>query len=80
MHNRSKNRGNRALSEQPVLVEARPTYRIITLNRPDRLNTIVPPMPDEFEAVMANYRRPNLSHQAQSCLRVACRSAAPTTQ
>jgi 2-(1,2-epoxy-1,2-dihydrophenyl)acetyl-CoA isomerase len=40
MHNRSKNRGNRALSEQPVLVEARPTYRIITLNRPNRLNAI----------------------------------------
>jgi hypothetical protein len=29
----------------------------ITLNRPDRLNTIVPPMPDEFEAaVMAAVR------------------------
>ena len=25
----------------------------ITLNRPDRLNTIVPPMPDEFEAAIA---------------------------
>ena len=25
----------------------------ITLNRPDRLNTIVPPMPDEFEAAVA---------------------------
>src|ERR1700719_3620447 len=24
----------------------------ITLNRPDRLNTIVPPMPDEFEAAV----------------------------
>jgi hypothetical protein len=26
----------------------------ITLNRPDRLNTIVPPMPDEFEAATAD--------------------------
>ena len=25
----------------------------ITLNRPDRLNTIVPPMPDEIEAAVA---------------------------
>ncbi len=25
----------------------------VTLNRPDRLNTIVPPMPDEFEAAIA---------------------------
>jgi 2-(1,2-epoxy-1,2-dihydrophenyl)acetyl-CoA isomerase len=33
-------RGNRAVSEPPVLVEARPTYRIITLNRPQRLNAI----------------------------------------
>jgi len=24
----------------------------ITLNRPDRLNTIAPPMPDEFEAAI----------------------------
>ena len=24
----------------------------ITLNRPERLNTIVPPMPDEFEAAV----------------------------
>ena len=24
----------------------------ITLNRPDRLNTIVPPMPDEFETAV----------------------------
>jgi enoyl-CoA hydratase len=32
-----------------------PTFPVatITLNRPDRLNTIVPPMPDEFEAAIA---------------------------
>jgi 2-(1,2-epoxy-1,2-dihydrophenyl)acetyl-CoA isomerase len=28
------------VSEQPVLVEARPTYRVITLNRPARLNAV----------------------------------------
>src|SRR5438067_7212465 len=28
------------VSEEPVLVEARPTYRVITLNRPSRLNAI----------------------------------------
>jgi enoyl-CoA hydratase len=28
------------------------TVATITLNRPDRLNTIVPPMPDEFEAAV----------------------------
>jgi enoyl-CoA hydratase len=26
----------------------------ITLNRPERLNTIVPPMPDEFEAAVGS--------------------------
>src|SRR3978361_1039267 len=29
----------------------------ITLNRPDRLNTIVPPMPDEFEHAMTAANR-----------------------
>jgi 2-(1,2-epoxy-1,2-dihydrophenyl)acetyl-CoA isomerase len=28
------------VSEQPVLVEARPTYRVIMLNRPSRLNAV----------------------------------------
>jgi 2-(1,2-epoxy-1,2-dihydrophenyl)acetyl-CoA isomerase len=28
------------LSEPPVLIDARPTYRIITLNRPSRLNAV----------------------------------------
>jgi 2-(1,2-epoxy-1,2-dihydrophenyl)acetyl-CoA isomerase len=40
MHNPLQNQRNRPLSEQPVLVEARPTYRIITLNRPARLNAV----------------------------------------
>ena len=29
----------------------------ITLNRPDRLNTIVPPMPDEVQAAVGAGRR-----------------------
>lgn len=28
------------MSEEPVLIEARPTYRVITLNRPARLNAV----------------------------------------
>ena len=33
----------------------------ITLNRPERLNTIVPPMPDEIEAAMIQANRdPNI--------------------
>jgi 2-(1,2-epoxy-1,2-dihydrophenyl)acetyl-CoA isomerase len=39
MHNRLKSK-EPPVSEQPVLIEARPTYRIITLNRPSRLNAI----------------------------------------
>jgi enoyl-CoA hydratase len=34
----------------------------ITLNRPDRLNTIVPPMPDEFETAV---REATLDHQVK---------------
>jgi enoyl-CoA hydratase len=30
---------------------------IITLNRPDQLNTIVPPMPDEVEQAVASATR-----------------------
>src|SRR3954447_6036855 len=39
MHNRLTSK-EPPVSEPPVLVEARPTYRIITLNRPARLNAI----------------------------------------
>jgi 2-(1,2-epoxy-1,2-dihydrophenyl)acetyl-CoA isomerase len=40
MHNPWQNQRNRPVSDAPVLVEARPTYRIVTLNRPARLNAV----------------------------------------
>jgi enoyl-CoA hydratase len=40
------------VSYETVLYAADGPIATITLNRPDRLNTIVPPMPDEFEAAV----------------------------
>ncbi|HUA75997.1 MAG TPA: crotonase/enoyl-CoA hydratase family protein [Solirubrobacteraceae bacterium] len=40
------------MSFQTLLYEARDAIATITLNRPERLNTIVPPMPDEIEAAV----------------------------
>ncbi|MDQ2676856.1 MAG: crotonase/enoyl-CoA hydratase family protein, partial [Actinomycetota bacterium] len=37
---------------QTILYEAEGRVATITLNRPERLNTIVPPMPDELEAAV----------------------------
>jgi enoyl-CoA hydratase/carnithine racemase len=37
---------------ETLLYETAGPIATITLNRPDRLNTIVPPMPDEFEAAI----------------------------
>jgi enoyl-CoA hydratase len=37
---------------ETLLYETAGPLATITLNRPDRLNTIVPPMPDEFEAAV----------------------------
>jgi enoyl-CoA hydratase len=37
---------------ETILYEADGAIATITLNRPDRLNTIVPPMPDELEAAV----------------------------
>ena len=37
---------------QTILYRAEPPVAAITLNRPDQLNTIVPPMPDEIEAAI----------------------------
>jgi enoyl-CoA hydratase len=37
---------------QTLLYQTDGPIAMITLNRPDRLNTIVPPMPDEFEAAV----------------------------
>ena len=40
------------MSYQTLLYESGGPIATITLNRPDRLNTIVPPMPDELEAAV----------------------------
>jgi enoyl-CoA hydratase len=40
------------MSFETLLYDTDPPIATITLNRPDRLNTIVPPMPDEFEAAV----------------------------
>jgi enoyl-CoA hydratase len=41
------------LSYETLLYATDGAIATITLNRPERLNTIVPPMPDEFEAAVA---------------------------
>lgn len=40
-------------SFETLLYKSEPPVATITLNRPDQLNTIVPPMPDEIEAAVA---------------------------
>ena len=40
------------MSYQTLLYDSADAVATITLNRPDRLNTIVPPMPDELEAAV----------------------------
>ena len=40
------------MSYETVLYETSAAVATITLNRPERLNTIVPPMPDEVEAAV----------------------------
>jgi enoyl-CoA hydratase len=40
------------MSFQTLLYDAEDAIATITLNRPERLNTIVPPMPDELEAAV----------------------------
>jgi len=45
------------VSYQTLLYDARGPVATITLNRPDRLNTIVPPMPEEFEAAVGQATR-----------------------
>jgi enoyl-CoA hydratase len=40
------------MSFETLLYDADGAIATITLNRPERLNTIVPPMPDEFEAAV----------------------------
>jgi enoyl-CoA hydratase len=43
-------------SFETLLYDVAGPIATITLNRPDRLNTIVPPMPDEFETRSARRR------------------------
>ena len=40
------------MSFETLLYHVAGPVATITLNRPNRLNTIVPPMPDEFEAAV----------------------------
>ena len=40
------------MSFETLLYEVEDGIATITLNRPERLNTIVPPMPDELEAAV----------------------------
>jgi enoyl-CoA hydratase/carnithine racemase len=47
---------------ETLLYTRRGPIATITLNRPDRLNTIVPPMPDEFEAAV---RQATLDREAK---------------
>jgi enoyl-CoA hydratase len=42
-----------SVSFQTLLYDSADAIATITLNRPDRLNTIVPPMPEELEAAVA---------------------------
>lgn len=39
-------------SFETILYRTQPPVATITLNRPEQLNTIVPPMPDEIEAAV----------------------------
>lgn len=41
-----------AVSFETLLYDTDGPVATITLNRPDRLNTIVPPMPEEFESAI----------------------------
>ena len=43
---------------ETLLYDADGAIATITLNRPERLNTIVPPMPDELEAAVHAGRSP----------------------
>ena len=48
---------SRPMSYETILYAVEDSIATITLNRPDRLNTIVPPMPDEVEAAIAEATR-----------------------
>ena len=50
------------MSYETILYERDTTVATITLNRPERLNTIVPPMPDELERAVA---QANADHEVK---------------
>lgn len=65
------------MTYQTILYETEGAVATITLNRPEELNTIVPPMPDELEhAVHMATRDPNVK---VIVLRGAGRAFAPDT-
>src|SRR3989304_9993873 len=45
------------MAYEPLLYETDGAVATITLNRPERLNTIVPPMPDELEQAVIQANR-----------------------
>lgn len=47
------------MGDETILYSTQGEIAVITLNRPDRLNTIVPPMPDEFEDAVNTAVRDN---------------------
>jgi enoyl-CoA hydratase len=49
---RTKNQSRRRIAYETLLYDVDEAIATITLNRPERLNTIVPPMPDELEAAV----------------------------
>ena len=49
---KSVNRQGALMSYQTVLYQTKEAVATITLNRPERLNTIVPPMPEEVESAV----------------------------
>jgi enoyl-CoA hydratase len=54
--------GGSTMPYETILYERDGTIATITLNRPERLNTIVPPMPDELEAAVIEANRDPAVH------------------
>ena len=52
MPRHSTRQENRTVSYETLIYSTDGPVAAITLNRPERLNTIVPPMPDECEAAI----------------------------
>ena len=61
-----------------LLYGTRDAVATITLNRPDQLNSIVPPMPDEIDVTVGLAERDS-TIKVMCCAAPAARSPAPTT-